>query len=135
MNEQQQPCAGWLSTGAIFGGTAVILGAFAAHGLESMLESRDIEIFKTGATYQMYHALAILITALMTPYIASRLATIAEWAFAVGILVFSGSLYLLSITGIKWLGAITPIGGLAFIIGWGCLFAASLQRCCRPKVP
>lgn len=104
----------------ILGGLAVAIGAFGAHGLEALLESNGrTETFETAVKYHFYHALAILAVGIWQRIEKTdkRLNT-AVWMFLIGILIFSGSLYALSLTGISWLGAITPIGGLAFILGW-----------------
>ncbi len=114
----------FLAIAAILGALSVAGGAFASHALESQLSDRALEIFETGVRYQMYHALALLFVALLlsqlqpdppTPLVAAGILWI------VGIVIFSGSLYALSLSGIKGLGAITPIGGVAFIVGWLCL--------------
>lgn len=121
----------FLATAAILGGTSVAAGAFASHALKEKLTERAIEIFETGARYQMYHALALLAVALLAFQLQSAQAqpwlTAAGIAFLVGVALFSGSLYTLSLSGIKILGAITPIGGAAFLIGWGCLAVAALS--------
>ena len=99
------------------GALGVILGAFGAHALRSHLEPRDLETFDTAVRYQMYHVFALLAAAWLlsrnAPYAAA-----AAWAFVAGILIFCGSLYVLVATGQRWLGAVTPIGGLAFIADW-----------------
>ena len=98
---------------------AVAAGAFGAHGLKQRLTLEMLDVFEVGARYQMYHALALLAVAWLCPTASNpRLATIAGWFFVAGILLFSGSLYLLALTGVRWLGAITPIGGVAFLAGW-----------------
>lgn len=103
-------------------GLAVALGAFGAHGLKERLTPEMLAIFEVGVRYQFYHGLALLALTLAPGRLwGSPWAARAAWAWIVGIAVFSGSLYLLSVTGIRWLGAITPIGGVAFILGW--LFA------------
>lgn len=114
---------------AIFGGLSVAGGAFASHALKENLSDRALEIFETGAKYQMYHALALLLVAilLLRTEAGQPLLTTAGISFIVGILLFSGSLYALSLTGIKVLGAITPLGGVAFLIGWGCLAIAAFS--------
>ncbi|MHC8307831.1 DUF423 domain-containing protein [Pseudomonas sp. PB3P13] len=112
---------GFLMLAAFFGFTGVALGAFAAHGLKSRLSSEYLAIFHTGVTYQLVHTLALLGVALLATQIPGRWVTWAGVAFAVGILLFSGSLYILTMTGISKLGIITPFGGLAFLIGWLCL--------------
>lgn len=105
------------------GAMAVGGGAFAAHALKERLSERALEVFETGARYQMYHALALTLVALWMHQSALVPGTlvIAGWAFIVGILLFSGSLYALSLSGIKVLGAIAPFGGAAFMLGWLCL--------------
>lgn len=115
---------------SINGFVAVSLGAFAAHILRDKLSPELLNTFQTGVQYQMYHALALFgIGFLSINYPASTLLKSAGYLFVLGILLFSGSLYLLSITGIRWLGAITPLGGVCFLAAWGCLFwfAASQQ--------
>ena len=112
----------FLGFGAVFGGLSVVLGAFAAHALENKLAPRALEIWETGTRYQMYHALAlVLLGLLLTNLPESTSLNVAGWAFIIGICLFSGSLYALSWTGIKILGAIAPLGGLALITGWVCL--------------
>ena len=106
-----------IALGALNAAIAVAAGAFGAHGLRDRLEPRALEIFETAARYQMYHALALILCGL----IATRGAATAGWLLQLGIVVFSGSLYALALTGVKGLGAITPLGGLAFLIGWGWL--------------
>ena len=119
----------FLSIAAILGATSVAFGAFAAHALREKLTERATEMFETGARYQMYHALALLLVALLLSRAEAAQSSLvaAGYAFIVGVALFSGSLYALSLTGVKWLGAITPLGGVAFIVGWGCLFVAALS--------
>lgn len=110
----------------MLGGISVIFGAFASHALQDRLSAKSLAIWHTGTTYQMYHALALMLVALLVSrFPNSTLLTVAGYAFIAGIFIFSGSLYALTLTGIKWLGAITPLGGMAFIIGWLCLALAS----------
>lgn len=109
---------------ATFGGLAVAAGAFGAHALRSRLEPRDLEIFETAARYQMYHALALLAAAWLLDRGISQ-AGLAAWGFTVGTLIFSGSLYLMVFTGARWLGAVTPLGGVAMIGGWIALLLAA----------
>ena len=97
--------------GAINAALAVAAGAFAAHGLRDRLDTRALEIFETAARYHMYHALAMILAGVLA-------ARAAGWIFQAGIVVFSGSLYVLAITDVTVLGAITPIGGLALLVGW-----------------
>ena len=147
----------WIRIGAILGGLAVALGAFGAHGLETNLppdpipaadssstdvsasesdaasrpplsRARRLEVYDTGVTYHMSHALALLAVGLLGLHLPSgRTGWLkgAGGSFLVGILIFSGSLYLMALTGIRWLGAITPIGGVAFLVGWTCLALAA----------
>ena len=112
----------FLALGSISGGLAVAVGAFGAHVLKDRLAADLLANFETGARYQMYHALALLAVAwAASRWPGSGLPTAAGWLFVAGTLLFSGSLYLLSLTGERWLGAITPLGGLAFVAGWLCL--------------
>ena len=116
---------GFLMLAAFFGFTGVALGAFAAHGLKNRLTPEYLTIFHTGVTYQLVHTLALFGVALLATQIQGRLITWAGVSFTVGIVLFSGSLYLLTTTGISKLGIITPFGGLAFLIGWVCLGLAA----------
>jgi uncharacterized membrane protein YgdD (TMEM256/DUF423 family) len=104
--------------GSLLAFFAVALGAFASHWLKPRLAPDMLAIFETGVRYHMYHALALLAVAWATSHWPESKAHVAGWAFIFGIVVFSGSLYILSTTGIRWLGAITPIGGVGFLIGW-----------------
>lgn len=103
--------------GCVSGFLAVALGAFGAHGLASRLSERALEIFHTGAQYQMYHALALLALGVFGRATGQDVST-AGWCWVAGTMIFSGSLYALALTDIKILGAITPIGGTLFLIGW-----------------
>ena len=107
--------------GCALGALAVGLGAFAAHGLRSTLSPADLGTFETGVRYHMYHALALLAAAWAVERWGAGTATLAGWSFVVGILLFSGSLYLLVLTGPRWLAAVTPLGGVAFLLGWALL--------------
>jgi uncharacterized membrane protein YgdD (TMEM256/DUF423 family) len=116
----------FLSLGALAGLLAVAFGAFGAHALRGRLDEYARGVFETAVQYHFYHALAlVLVGILLLSQPATALLKSSGWLFLIGIAVFSGSLYLLAITGIKWLGAVTPLGGLAFIAGWGCLAAAA----------
>ena len=115
----------FLMLAAFFGFTGVALGAFAAHGLKGRLSEQYLAIFHTGVTYQLVHALALIGVALLATQLQSRLVTWAGICFALGIMLFSGSLYVLTMTGISKLGMITPIGGLGFLAGWLCLGLAA----------
>jgi len=106
----------FLLAGSFFCMLSVILGAFAAHGLKSRLSEYSIGIFKTAAEYQMVHGLALIAVAILIKWGINL--SMAGGFFIAGTLLFSGSLYLLALTGLKWLGPITPLGGLCFIIGW-----------------
>ncbi len=112
--------------GSISGGLAVVIGAFGAHGLKARLSAEMLTTFETGARYHIYHALALLAVAYaLGRWQSTGFTTAAGWLFVAGTVLFSGSLYLLAVTGLKWLGAITPLGGLAFIAGWVCLVIAA----------
>ncbi|HWD30022.1 DUF423 domain-containing protein [Pseudomonas caricapapayae] len=115
----------FLLLAAFFGFTGVALGAFAAHGLKGKLTPEYLAIFHTGVTYQLVHALALLGVAVLATQLPGRLVGWAGGLFALGIVLFSGSLYLLTLSGIGKLGMITPIGGLAFLGGWLCLGLAA----------
>jgi uncharacterized membrane protein YgdD (TMEM256/DUF423 family) len=104
--------------GVISAGLAVALGAFAAHGLRARLSPEALQTFETGARYHMYHALALLAVAWAVTRWPGAATTAAGWLFIAGTVLFSGSLYLLAVTGVRALGAITPVGGFAFILGW-----------------
>ncbi len=104
--------------GALLACLAVGAGAFGAHGLRGRLPTDLLETFETAARYHMYHALALLAVAWVAARWPSGAATAAGWLFLLGIVLFSGSLYVLSLTGTRWLGAITPLGGAAFLAGW-----------------
>ena len=117
----------FLMIGALSGGISVAAGAFGAHALRARVEPRLLEVFETGARYQMYHALALLAVAWIVGRAPTSLASTAGWLFVAGTVVFSGSLYAMTFTGIRALGAITPIGGVCFIAGWVCLALAARQ--------
>ncbi|MDT8370246.1 MAG: DUF423 domain-containing protein [Longimicrobiales bacterium] len=107
--------------GALAAFVAVALGAFGAHALEARVEPRDLEIWRTAVRYQMWHALALLGIAALHARWPGGGTVVAGWSFVAGIVIFSGSLYLLVGSGARWLGAITPIGGVAFLVGWAAL--------------
>ena len=116
------PARHFLLLGALNGFLAVAFGAFAAHGLKGVLSSGLLDVFQTGVEYQALHALALLAVGMLgTGSGESAALRLAGWAFATGILLFSGSLYLLALTDARWLGAVTPLGGSAFLLGWGAL--------------
>ena len=119
----------FLIIAAALGFTGVAAGAFGAHGLKKILEPDLLAVFETGVRYQMYHALALGIVACMTSFAGKRkLLHAAGWLFIAGVVVFSGSLYALALSGIRVLGAITPIGGLAFLGGWLVLIFAAIGQ-------
>lgn len=113
--------------GSLLAGLAVGLGAFGAHGLRETLSAADLDTFEVGVRYQMYHALALLAVAWAATRWDSPTLVAAGWLFVAGILIFSGSLYLLVITGPRWLGAVTPVGGVAFLVGWALLAWGALS--------
>jgi uncharacterized membrane protein YgdD (TMEM256/DUF423 family) len=118
----------FLLLASILGALAVALGAFGAHALESRLSAELLSTYEVGVRYHFYHALALLgVVAVISRWPDAGAAVWAGWLFVVGIVIFSGSLYLLAFTGIRWLGAITPIGGVAFIAGWICLAWVALR--------
>lgn len=117
----------FLGVAAILGGLSVVAGAFASHALKAKLSEQALNSFETGARYQMYHALALLFVVLLLKQSEKPqpLLVATGIAFIGGVVLFSGSLYALSLSGIKGLGAITPLGGVALIVGWGCLAVAA----------
>ncbi|MBN2785897.1 MAG: DUF423 domain-containing protein [Pontiellaceae bacterium] len=108
----------FLTIGSFSGALSVILGAFGAHGLKEKLSEKMLANWMTGVEYQFYHTLALLLLGLLALHLPARAIGGAGWAFTIGITLFSGSLYVMALTGITKLGMITPIGGLAFIVGW-----------------
>lgn len=112
---------------AVLGGLGVAAGAFGAHALRARLSPNDLDIFETAVRYQMYHALALLGVAWAAGRWGGPAVHAAGWLFVAGTIVFSGSLYVLVLTGPRWLGAVTPIGGVAFIAGWVALAWAAAR--------
>lgn len=110
---------------AVAGFLGVAMGAFGAHGLKNILSEHYLDIYKTAVSYQMWHALLLALIAVLPP---QNYLTWAGWALVAGMLLFSGSLYLLAILNIGWLGMITPLGGLAFLLAWGLLAYAAFQH-------
>ena len=108
----------WTALGSFFAALGVGLGAFGAHALKARLPVEDLAIFEVGVRYQMYHALALLFVGFLASKVDSSLIKAAGWTFVFGIVVFSGSLYTLVFTGVRTWGAVTPVGGLAFIVAW-----------------
>ena len=116
----------FLLLGAVAAFLAVVLGAFGAHALRGRLSPEMLAVFQTGVQYHVYHALALILVSAIMGRMSGWLIQTAGWCFVAGIVLFSGSLYLLAATGVTVLGAVTPIGGLAFLIGWACLAFAAI---------
>jgi uncharacterized membrane protein YgdD (TMEM256/DUF423 family) len=116
----------FLLIGAAAGFLGVALGAFGAHGLRARLSPDMLAVFETGVRYHMYHAAAILLVALMAARLDGWIIRAAGWCFSAGIVLFSGSLYVLAITGTTAFGMITPFGGLAFLLGWALLVVGAM---------
>ena len=112
---------GFAVLGAVFAATAVGAGAFGAHPLKAILDPAMLAVYETAARYQMYHALGLFVVAWLCVEMQSPWAVKAGWLFCAGILLFSGSLYIVALAGIKWMGALTPLGGASFIGGWTCI--------------
>ena len=110
-----------LLVAAVAGFLAVGLGAFAAHGLRNVLSAEYLTVFQTGVHYQMVHVLALLAVGMLLQKSPARSLRIAAWSFTLGILLFSGSLYALTLSGVRGLGMVTPFGGVAFLVGWASL--------------
>ena len=109
-----------LTMGAVFCLSAVMIGAFGAHALKDLLDSNSKAIFETAVRYQMYHGLALLIVGILSnfPMYLNKWLSVSIWSFAFAIILFSGSLYALALGSPRWFGAITPLGGIGFIVGW-----------------
>ena len=122
LGEQKEIELNFLVIGAISGCLVVILGAFGAHGLKDILDEYGKSIYEKAVLYHMFHTMAILVLGLIEKIQPELQLSLAGWAFIFGIILFSGSLYVLAVTGIKSLGMVTPIGGVFFIIGWVSLF-------------
>jgi uncharacterized membrane protein YgdD (TMEM256/DUF423 family) len=134
---ESRSVASFLTTGAVLAGVGVALGAFGAHGLKEVLDASALGTFETAVRYQMYHALGIMIIATLGMTPAARRAE--PWLrrscqfLTMGTIIFSGSLYLLVATGMSWLGAVAPLGGLALILGWVCLAVGGLRMRRLPR--
>jgi uncharacterized membrane protein YgdD (TMEM256/DUF423 family) len=115
----------FLQLSALLGLFAVISGTMAAHLLKERLSAYELGVFETAARYHMYHAIALAVVAALAGRIADRRLAVAGWCFVAGIVIFSGSLYALALTGEKRLGAVAPLGGLSFMLGWIFLFLAA----------
>ena len=107
--------------GALFAATSVAAGAFGAHALKTLLDPPMLAAFETAARYQMYHALGLFVVAWLCRETTNQWAAKSGWLFCAGILLFSGSLYIVALAGVKWMGALTPLGGVSFIAGWICI--------------
>ncbi len=116
----------FLLLGAVAAFLAVALGAFGAHGLRGRLSPEMLAVYQTGVQYHLSHALALILVSAIMGRMSGWLIQTAGWCFVAGIVFFSGSLYLLAVTGVTMLGAITPIGGLLFLAGWACLAFAAI---------
>jgi uncharacterized membrane protein YgdD (TMEM256/DUF423 family) len=119
----------FLAAGALFGATGVVLGAFGAHALASRLSESNQDVWETAVTYQLTHALALLVVGVLgrDPGAGNTALSVAGWGFIAGVVLFSGSLYLLAFDGPRLLGPITPLGGAAFIVGWVALLVGALR--------
>ena len=122
------PDRSFIALGSIAGCLAVALGAFAAHGLKAHLPAAALATFELGVRYQMYHALALLAVGLVYSRWPGRAAVASGCLFVIGMVLFSGSLYALSLSDMRWIGVVTPFGGLALLMGWLCLAWAAWQR-------
>ena len=122
-----------ISTGAAFAGIAVVLGALGAHGLKPLITTEQLLSYETAVRYQMYHAFALMILAVLSTHLPQKNVAFSFYAFVIGVLLFSGSIYLLSLHDLiglqnyKWLGPITPLGGVSFICGWISIFIGALK--------
>ncbi len=111
----------FLVLGAVLGFLGVAAGAFGAHGLRGRVTAELLAAYQTGARYHLIHALALILMGALAPRLSSRATAVSGWAFVIGVVVFSGSLYALALTGTRWLGAVTPFGGVSLLVGWGAL--------------
>ena len=108
----------WIITGAFFAALGILIGAFGAHGLKTKISSENLIVFEIGVRYHIYHAVGLILLGIIGFHYPNELINISAYMFCLGIILFSGSLYLLAFTNLRWLGAITPIGGFCFILGW-----------------
>jgi len=114
--------------GSLFGLTGIALGAFGAHSLKAQISAEMLSVFETGVRYQMYHAFALIVAAWFLDVRQNRRFEVAAWLFVAGVVLFSGSLYVLAISGITSIGIVTPLGGLAFLGGWLSLVLGFLKK-------
>jgi uncharacterized membrane protein YgdD (TMEM256/DUF423 family) len=125
---------GFIKTGSILAALSIVLGAFAAHKMKGLVSDNAVEIFETGVRYQLYHSFALFIVAIIFRETQTKWLKIAGWLFIAGILLFSGSLYVLAFAkaavspDFKWVGPITPVGGLCFSLGWIFVFVAVFAK-------
>lgn len=117
----------WLIVGTGYGLLGVVLGAFGAHALRARLSEDMLRVWETAVQYQFWHALALLAVGMLATRFAGGWLTAAGWTFGFGVLVFSGSLYVLALSGVRVLGAVTPFGGVLLIAGWLCLLVALMR--------
>ena len=117
----------FLIVGAVLGFLGVALGAFAAHGLKTRLETLQLQTFETGVRYHMYHALALMACAWAAARWPGAAANASGWLFLGGVVLFSGSLYVLALTEVKWVGAVTPFGGVLLLAGWAALALSAIR--------
>lgn len=118
----------WVAWGAVIMALSVGIGAFGAHMLEDVISSDALTVYETGVQYHMIHGLAVILAGICGGWLGeSRKLRLAGLLFIAGVIIFSGSLYVLALSGVKWLGAITPIGGVSFIAGWLLLAAGALE--------
>lgn len=129
--QSRRSCQTLIAVGSLLAALAVAAGAFGAHMLKSILDPPMLAVFETAVRYQMYHALGIIAVGLADRLFEASRVTTAAWLLLAGVVLFSGSLYAVSLLGIRWLGAITPIGGVAFILGWS-LFGWRIWQAQRP---
>ncbi|MCH7652449.1 MAG: DUF423 domain-containing protein [Chloroflexi bacterium] len=127
-DQKNRPARVWIGVGAVLGLLGVVAGAAGIHVLKGSLDDGALGTFETAVRFQMYHAFALLFTGLLADRWRSRWTDAAGWLFVLGVLVFSGSLYGLALSGIGVLGAIAPLGGLSLILAWGALAVAALRR-------
>ncbi len=119
--------AGWFAAGSALAGLGVLLGAFGAHGLRDRIAPDLLAVYDTGIRYHLIHALGLLAVSWAAARWPNAWVGASGWLFVAGIVVFSGSLYLLAVTGVRWLGAVTPLGGLCFLAGWTVLAVGALR--------
>ncbi len=125
--------ARWFATGAVLSGLGVLVGAFGAHGLEDVVTPAEAEVYDTGVRYHLIHGLALLAVAWAASRWPGAWVSTAGWSFVVGIVVFSGSLYVLALTEASWWGAVTPFGGVGFLVGWAAMAAVAFRATAQER--